>query len=70
MDYRLYHGINQFVLDHDWVGRVLSVVRDRGQFRSSAIATFGLWFLARPGGPAQVEARLGLGARLGRLPPC
>ena len=50
MDYRLYHGINQFVFDHDWLGRALSVL-ETWAVPVLAIATFGLWLLARPGGP-------------------
>jgi membrane-associated phospholipid phosphatase len=50
MDYRLYHGINQFVFDHDWLGRGLSVV-ETWAVPVFAVATLGLWFLARPGGP-------------------
>ena len=50
MDYRLYHGINQFVLDHDWLGRALSVA-ETWAVPVLAIATFGLWLLARPAGP-------------------
>jgi hypothetical protein len=25
MDYRLYHAINQFVADHEWLGHGLSI---------------------------------------------
>jgi undecaprenyl-diphosphatase len=50
MDYRLYHGINQFVFDHDWLGRGLNVL-ETWAVPVFAVATFGLWFLARPGGP-------------------
>jgi len=50
MDYRIYHGINQFVFDHDWLGRALSVLQTWA-VPVLAIATFGLWLLARPGGP-------------------
>ena len=49
MDYRLYHGINQFVFDHDWLGRALSVL-ETWAVPVLAIATFGLWLLARPEG--------------------
>ncbi len=49
MDYRLYNGINQFVLDHDWVGHILSVF-ETWAVPLLAIATFGLWLFARPGG--------------------
>jgi len=50
MDYRLYHGINQFVFHHDWLGSALSLV-ETWAVPILAIATFGLWLLARPGGP-------------------
>ena len=49
MDYRLYHAINQFVFEHDWLGRALGVL-ETWAVPVLAIATFGLWFLARPGG--------------------
>ena len=49
MDYRIYHGINQFVFDHDWLGRALSVLQTWA-VPVLAIATFGLWLLARPEG--------------------
>lgn len=49
MDYRLYHGINQFVFDHDWLGRSLAVF-EAWAVPILAIATFGLWLFARPGG--------------------
>ena len=50
MDYRLYNAINQFVLHHDWLGRALSVA-ETWAVPVLAVATFGLWLLARPGGP-------------------
>jgi undecaprenyl-diphosphatase len=49
MDYRLYHAINQFVLDHDWLGRSLSVL-ENWAVPVLAVATFALWLFARPGG--------------------
>ena len=49
MDYRLYHGINQFVFDHDWLGRALTFF-ETWAVPALAIATFGLWLFARPGG--------------------
>lgn len=49
MDYRLYHAINEFVLDHAWLGRLLGVV-ETWAVPLLAVATFGLWLLARPGG--------------------
>ena len=50
MDYRLYHAINQFVLAHDWLGRAMGFV-ETWAVPLFALATFALWFLARPGGP-------------------
>ncbi len=50
MDYRLYHAINQFVLAHDWLGRAMGVV-ETWAVPLFGLATFSLWFLARPGGP-------------------
>jgi undecaprenyl-diphosphatase len=49
MDYRLYHAINTFVLAHEWLGRAMGVV-ETWAVPLFALATFGLWFLARPGG--------------------
>lgn len=49
MDYRLYHGINQFVFEHDWLGRALAVF-ETWAVPLLAIATFGLWLVARPDG--------------------
>ena len=50
MDYRLYNAINQFVLHHEWLGRALSVA-ETWAVPVLAVTTFGLWLLARPGGP-------------------
>lgn len=49
MDYRIYHGINQFVFGHDWLGRAFAVF-ETWAVLILAIATFGLWLFARPGG--------------------
>ena len=48
MDYRLYHALNQFVVDHSWIGRGLIVV-ENWAVPALAVATFALWLLARPG---------------------
>ena len=48
MDYRLYHALNQFVIDHSWIGRGLSVV-ENWAVPVLAVATFALWLFARPG---------------------
>lgn len=50
MDYRLYHSINRFVFEHDWLGRALGAV-ETWAVPVFALATFALWLLARPGGP-------------------
>ena len=49
MDYRIYHAINQFVFEHDWLGRALAVL-ETWAVPLLAIATFSLWLFARPGG--------------------
>ena len=49
MDYRIYHAINQLVYHDAWFGRGLSAV-ETWAVPVVAIATFGLWLLARPGG--------------------
>lgn len=49
MDYRIYHAINQFVYHHAWLGRGLNAL-ENWAVPIIAIATFGLWLLARPGG--------------------
>jgi undecaprenyl-diphosphatase len=48
VDYRLYHAINDFVVDHAWLGRLLVVV-EVWAVPLLAVATFGLWLLAPPG---------------------
>jgi membrane-associated phospholipid phosphatase len=49
LDYRIYHAINRFVFHHAWLGRVLSGV-ETWAVPLVAVAAFGLWLLARPGG--------------------
>src|SRR5881396_3107942 len=48
MDYRLYHALNQFVVDQSWIGSGLSVV-ENWAVPVLAVATFALWLFARPG---------------------
>src|SRR6266480_1642026 len=48
MDYRLYHALNQFVVDHSWIGSGLSVI-ENWAVPALAVATFALWLFARPG---------------------
>ena len=48
MDYRVYHAVNRFVVDHAWVGRLMSHVESIG-VPAIAVATIALWLLARPG---------------------
>ena len=50
MDYRLYHAVNTFVAQHDWIGRVFGVI-ETWAVPLFALATMALWLLARPGGP-------------------
>lgn len=49
MDYRVYHGINRFVVHHDWLGRGLNTF-ETWAVPVLAVATVALWLLARPGG--------------------
>jgi membrane-associated phospholipid phosphatase len=49
LDYRIYHGINRFVVHHDWVGRGLNTF-ETWSVPILAVATVALWLLARPGG--------------------
>jgi membrane-associated phospholipid phosphatase len=48
MDYRIYHAINVFVAHHAWLGRVGSSF-ETAAVPVLAVATVGLWLLARPG---------------------
>jgi undecaprenyl-diphosphatase len=50
MDYRLYHATNQFVANHDWIGRAMGAL-ETWAVPVFAVATFTLWLFARPGGP-------------------
>ena len=52
MDYRFYHAINEFVVDHAWLGRVVSAFEKWGVLVFGA-ATVLLWLFARPGGSAK-----------------
>lgn len=49
MDYDLYRAVNDFVWEHSWLGRGLESV-EAWSVVAYAVATFGLWLLARPGG--------------------
>jgi undecaprenyl-diphosphatase len=49
VDYRIYHAVNVFVFHHAWLGRALTNV-ENWAVPVVAVATFGLWLLARPGG--------------------
>jgi membrane-associated phospholipid phosphatase len=49
VDYRIYHIVNLFVFHHAWLGRALADV-ENWAVPVVAVATFGLWLLARPGG--------------------
>ncbi len=48
MDYRLYHAVNHFVVQHAWLGRAGSVF-ETWAVPVYAAATVALWLLARPG---------------------
>lgn len=48
MDYRLYHLINAFAEHHSWLGHVASSL-ESWSIPLFALATVGLWPLARPG---------------------
>jgi undecaprenyl-diphosphatase len=49
MDWRAYHAINRFVAHHTWLGRLFHGIESYGTI-AIAVAAFGLWLLARPGG--------------------
>lgn len=49
MDWRVYHAINRFVAHHSWLGRLFHGIESYGTILI-AVAAFGLWLLARPGG--------------------
>jgi undecaprenyl-diphosphatase len=48
MDYSIYHAVNQFVFEHAWLGRSLSVIEE-WSVPLLAVTTVGLWLFARPG---------------------
>ena len=43
MDYRLYHAINEFVADHDWIGQAFNDF-ETWAVPLFAVATFALWY--------------------------
>jgi len=49
VDYGLYHAVNEFVADHDWIGQAFHHF-ETWAVPLFAVATFALWLLARPGG--------------------
>ena len=49
MDWRAYHAVNRLVVHHAWLGRLFHGVETYGTI-AIAVAAFGLWLLARPGG--------------------
>lgn len=51
MDYQLYHLVNAFVQQHAWLGRGVGVF-ESWAVPAFALATVGLWLLARPGSSA------------------
>jgi undecaprenyl-diphosphatase len=73
MDYRLYRWINGIDRHHTWLPHVFNVVESAGVV-VIAVAAFGLWLLARPGGStrwklasASALASAGLGLLVNRL---
>jgi undecaprenyl-diphosphatase len=48
MDYRLYHAVNELMLDYPWIGRGLGAV-ESWSVPLLAVATLALWLFARPG---------------------
>lgn len=52
LDYRLYHWINDLVRSHLWLGERAATL-ESWSIPLFAVATVGLWFLARPGGGAK-----------------
>jgi undecaprenyl-diphosphatase len=73
MDYRLYRWINGIDRHHTWLPHAFNVVESVGVV-VIAVAAFGLWLLARPGGStrwklvsASALASAGLGLLVNRL---
>jgi undecaprenyl-diphosphatase len=52
MDWRLYHWVNGIVRHHTWLAHVFNAVETVGVV-VIALAAFGLWLLARPGGSSR-----------------
>jgi undecaprenyl-diphosphatase len=73
MDFRLYHAVNAFVGRHEWIADGFVGIESTAPI-ALAIATFGLWLLARPGpdrkwklASASALAAAGLGLLVNRL---
>ena len=73
MDYRLYRWINGIDRHHRWLPHAFNVIESVGVV-VIAVAAFGLWLLARPGGStrwklasASALASAGLGLLVNRL---
>jgi undecaprenyl-diphosphatase len=73
MDYRLYRWVNGIDRHHKWLPHTFNVVESVGVV-VIAVAAFGLWLLARPGGStrwklasASALAAAGLGLLINRL---
>lgn len=49
MDWRIYHAVNHFVVEHSWLGRVFHGIETYGTYLIGAAAVL-LWLAARPGG--------------------
>jgi undecaprenyl-diphosphatase len=73
VDWRVYHAVNRFVVHHAWLGRLFHGIVTYGTI-AIAVAAFGLWLLARPGGSRKWKlaagsalASAGLGLLVNRL---
>ena len=49
MDWRVFHAIYSLSLHHHWLGSAFHAI-EQASLPFVAVATAGLWFLARPGG--------------------
>lgn len=63
MDWRVYHSVNRFVVDHAWLGRLFHGIETYGTY-AIGIAAVLLWIAARPGGDRKwkIAAGSALGA--------
>jgi membrane-associated phospholipid phosphatase len=66
LDYRLYHAVNSFVAGHPWLGHVANGF-ETAAVPVLAVATFALWFAARPGGARRWKLACGSALASGAL---